>query len=267
MITCIQCDKEFQTYPAWVRKGRKFCSHECKAEWQKEHLRGENNPNWKGGNIDKVCENCGETFKVLRWHTFRRFCSKKCRAIVQGLESRTRFHTCTNCGTVFYGKRSSKNSRYFCSKKCEGEYKRGENNPFYRGKFSEKTLRKIIKARHIRPNKQEIKLIEIIEEHNLPFQYVGNGDLIIDGKNPDFIHTGKEKKIIEVFGVYWHSPIYGRVRPTMTYDAIKKHYTENGYESLIIWDIELRNPEVVLRKMKKFTGGGEIAVEAVMAER
>lgn len=266
MVTCIQCGKRFLTHQAWVKKGTKFCSYECKAEWQSENWRGKNNPNWKGGHIEKVCEQCGKTFKVLRWHTFRKFCSPKCNAIVQGPKSRTRFHTCLNCGKVFYGKRNAKYTRVFCSKRCEGEYNKGENNPFYRGKFSDASLRKIIKARHARPNKPETKLIEIIDKNNLPFKYVGNGEAIIEGKNPDFIHTEGEKKVIELFGIYWHSPIYGRVRPTTTYDAVKKHYAENGYKSLIIWDTELINPEAVLSKIVRFNGGVKVAVKAIMAE-
>lgn len=265
LVTCTQCGKLFLTYQAWAKRGkRKFCSYECKAEWQRENLKGENNPDWKGGYVEKVCEQCGEKFKVPRWRTFRKFCSPKCNMIIQGLKSRTRFHTCTNCGTVFYGKRNAKRTKLFCSKKCEGEYNKGKNNPFYRGKFSEESLRKIIKARHTRPNIPEEKLIEIIDENNLPFQYVGNGEVIIEGKNPDFIHTGGEKKIIELFGIYWHSPLYRRVKPTMTYDAVKTHYARNGYESLIIWDTELKNPEVIKNKIMRFNGGDKN--EVTMAE-
>jgi len=48
-VTCKQCRKEFMTYPAWLRKGRKFCSFKCRYEWLSEHGSGKINPNWRGG--------------------------------------------------------------------------------------------------------------------------------------------------------------------------------------------------------------------------
>lgn len=35
------------------------------------------------------------------------------------------------------------------------------------------------------------------------FTFVGDGKVIIGGKNPDFINE-KNKKLIEVYGDYWH---------------------------------------------------------------
>jgi len=262
-LTCQQCGKEFLVYPAWVRKGRKFCSRECKYKWQETHLKGEKNPNWKGGYKEKVCERCGRVFKVprLRPWSLRRFCSDECRGIVRRREP----WVCFNCGKKFWKKRSRKYQKHFCSKKCEGEYKRGENNPFYRGKFSEEALRKIIKARHTRPNRAERRLINLLEQFKLPFRYVGNGEVIIGGKNPDFIHTKGERKVIELLGIYWHSPLYGRVRPTMTYEAIIQHYAKHGYDCLAIWDVELKNAKRVAEKITRFIGGIKHA-PLIMAE-
>lgn len=120
-------------------------------------------------------------------------------------------------------------------------------------------MRKIIKARHARPNRPESKLIHIINEYNLPFGYAGNGEVVIGGKNPDFIHTKGEKKVIELFGIYWHSPLYGKVRPTMTYEAKTQHYAKHGYDCLVIWDIELVNTRQVVDKIMKFAGGIKVA--------
>ena len=266
-LTCKQCGKDFSIYPSWVKKGIKFCSAKCYGDWESEHQRGENNSNFKGGNIELICQKCGKKFQVLRWHTFRKFCSHICRAKAYTEESLIRFaactknrkpqrkiYTCTNCGETFDKKREKGRANYFCSRKCMGEYIQGKNNPFYNGKFSDEALRKIIKARHTKPNVPETKLIKIIEKNEFFFQYVGNGEVIIDGKNPDFIHI-KEKKVIELFGVYWHSPMYGRVRPNSTYNAVKSHYMEHGYQCLIIWDTELINESQVTQKISEFVGG------------
>lgn len=252
-VTCEQCGKELLVHPS-ITKTKKFCSKDCRHKWDSGHSIGKNNPNWKGGDTERVCQWCGKPFTAHRWKS-RKFCSHACHVKAQGLEKRTRFHTCTNCGRLFYGKRSSEHSKYFCSKKCEGEYNKGENNPFYKGEFSEKALRKIIKARHARPNRAEGRFISIIKRHNLPFRYVGNGEVIIGGKNPDFIHTQGERKVIELFGIYWHSPLYRKVKPTMTYEAIIQHYAKHGYDCLVIWDIELKNVNGVVDRIIEFIGG------------
>ena len=137
-----------------------------------------------------------------------------------------------------------------------GKATTGKNNPFYRGIFSQEALTKIIKARHTRPNNPESKLMSLIKENDLPFHYVGNGELAINGKNPDFIHT-RERKVIEVLGIYWHSPLYGRVRSTATEKAIKNHYRKSGYDCLILWDVELWNSDKTLNKIIEFMGGIE----------
>jgi hypothetical protein len=256
-LFCLYCGREFSTYPAWANRVR-FCCKNCRIAWMREHIKEENNPNFKGGDIELTCQWCGEKFKVFRWRTNRKFCSHACYAKAQGFGKRTRFYTCVNCGKVFYGKRS-KGSKHFCSKKCEGEYKKGQNNPFYKGKFSEEALKKIIKSRHARPNKAENKLATIISKRKLPFSYVGNGEVVIGGKNPDFIHSAGQRKVIELFGIYWHSPLYGKVKPTMTYEAVVRHYAEYGYECLVLWDTELQNENLVVNKIAKFIGGIKVA--------
>jgi len=257
-LTCPQCGKQFLIQPSWAKQGVKFCSKECRIKWMKEHLKGERNPNFKGGKIKLTCQQCGRKFEVDRWKTDRKYCSRECVAKAQKWHKIKRFYTCANCGKLFYAKRIPA-EKHFCSKKCQFEYSKGENNPFYRGKFSEEALRKIIKARHARPNRAERRLIKIIEDNNLPFRYVGDGKVIIGGKNPDFIHKEGEKKVIELFGIYWHSPIYGRVRPTMTPDYVKKHYKKHGYDCLIIWDVELKNTNRIIDKIMRFAGGMKVA--------
>ena len=45
----------------------------------------------------------------------------------------------------------------------------------------------------------EIKFENIIKKHNLPYKFVGNGEVIIGRKNPDFVNTNGKKIAIEVF--------------------------------------------------------------------
>ncbi|GAH86571.1 unnamed protein product, partial [marine sediment metagenome] len=65
--------------------------------------------------------------------------------------------------------------------------------------FIKKRLKGLIK----KPNKPEKIMINLIKKNNLPFNYVGNGQIIIEGFCPDFL-SKNPKQIIEVFGDYWH---------------------------------------------------------------
>jgi len=103
------------------------------------------------------------------------------------------------------------------------------------------------------PNKKEKQLLNIL--NNLfpnEYKFVGSGELIINGKVPDFVNTNGQKKIIELFGDYWHSE--ARVKKSK-----KKHEKERidafspfGYQTLIIWEYELKNINVLTQKLGKF---------------
>ena len=78
-ITCENCSKT-DTYPQNQADTRRFCSIECKAEWQSEHVAGEDHPNWDGGKEEFTCNNCG---KVRRRKPSeigeRNFCNPECK--------------------------------------------------------------------------------------------------------------------------------------------------------------------------------------------
>lgn len=254
-VPCSQCGKEIERYPHEMEENEDhFCSLECRGEWLSEHLQGENNPNWKGGVLQKLCEWCGEPFEVPRpgvgTKYKRRFCSSECRGKARRERPK---RVCDNCGKVFWDKRINGREHYFCSKECMGEYFTGENNPFYNGEFSEEALEKIMEARNAKPNDLEKHFIDIINSNDLPFRYVGDGEVVIGGKCPDFIHDNDDRMVLELFGNYWHSPL---LRPDMrkssTYNATLEHYREHGCVCLIIWENELEKPKQVVEKINDF---------------
>lgn len=103
-------------------------------------------------------------------------------------------------------------------------------------KVKEKMIRSLQKSIHKKPNKQEKKLIELFYQYNLPYKFVGDFTIWIGGKNPDFINTNGDKKLIEYAGRYWHTE--------EEMDKRIKLFAEYGFETLIIWDNEfLKNPE------------------------
>ena len=95
-----------------------------------------------------------------------------------------------------------------------------------------------------RPTGIEQRLINLIKQNGLPFKYVGNGEIWIAGKCPDFINTNGKKQFIELFGTYWHSLFNAAERI--------EHFRQYGFSTLIIWEDELKNESRVIKKIKKF---------------
>jgi len=75
--------------------------------------------------------------------------------------------------------------------------------------------------------------------------------VVINNLNPDFTNCNGQKKVIEIFGVYWHkdeNPI----------DRINK-YKEFGFDCLVLWENELNtdrfkeaNIEATINKIIEF---------------
>ena len=101
---CKQCGIEFPVEPAIIKSGRgKFCTTKCMSIWYSKHTIGENNSNWKGGKVKRICENCGIEFPIDPSKIKQgrgRFCSPKCQ------------------------------------NKWQSKYRRGENNPSWQGGIS-----------------------------------------------------------------------------------------------------------------------------------
>jgi len=111
--------------------------------------------------------------------------------------------------------------------------------------YRNKNVKAILKGLPQEPNKLEKVTINLIQQNNLNFIYVGNGEKIIDGFNPDFIHKSK-KIIIEVNGNYWHS-----LPKMIKKDKRKlKAYKKNGFNTIVIWEKELKNPIKVINKIR-----------------
>lgn len=103
-------------------------------------------------------------------------------------------------------------------------------------KFQSKRLRGVLK----KPTRPEQKLMDIIKKYDLPFKYVGNGEIIIHGLNPDFIECNGRKQIIEVFGDYWHKERTKNIPVYHTEKGRKAIFANYGYKTLIIWEHELK---------------------------
>lgn len=113
----------------------------------------------------------------------------------------------------------------------------------------------ILKARKAvcqRPTSYEKTFIDTIIKNNLPYKYVGNGEVWIGNANPDFINTNGEKKVIEVFHDYYKILQYGSVK---NYKRIRKdHYRKYGFTCLFLGTKDINK----LQKEKKWKDVREI---------
>jgi G:T-mismatch repair DNA endonuclease (very short patch repair protein) len=141
---------------------------------------------------------------------------------------------------------------HYKSLRCKKCANKGKLNP--RFGIKEDIIKKNIRIKnlltliHCSPNKLEINVNKLLNSL-LPNQYkfVGNGTIILEGFNPDFINI-EEKKIIEVYGNYWHTLPGYKERDERRLQT----YTKYGYKTLIIWEHELKNIDILTNKIINF---------------
>lgn len=137
----------------------------------------------------------------------------------------------------------------------------GPDNPFYGKRHSEETKAKIRAARMKRrfPKSNTIPekaFIGICQKYNLPFKYVGDGQVWIGHVNPDFVDVNGKKIAIDIFGDYWHTPLFRQeaIRFTYTEQGRKLTLKKYGWKLIVIWQSELKLPnaeEKILGKLRK----------------
>jgi len=84
-------------------------------------------------------------------------------------------------------------------------------------------------------------------ELKLKYEYTGNGTFLIQRKCPDFVNFD-QKKIIEVYGDYWHLRPENRLSDSKRINIFKEH----GYSVLIIWGSEFKDINSLKRKILNF---------------
>ncbi len=109
------------------------------------------------------------------------------------------------------------------------------------------------KAMAAKPNKAELQLDTLLQElHPDQYKYVGDGQFILAGKNPDFVNVNGKKEIIELFGDYWHSKkITGKAKSEHEKDRIGL-FAKYGYKTLVIWEYELKKKVELRNKIAMF---------------
>jgi len=109
-----------------------------------------------------------------------------------------------------------------------------------------------------RPNKSEKLLVKLLQKlFPNEWKYVGDASfwLKIDGKliNPDFININGQKKIIELFGDYWHGEERTGVSNEQHEQERVNLLSQFGYETLVVWEHELDNENKLKEKLLQFS--------------
>ena len=231
---CLECGKEFWVIPSRFNTA-KYCSRRCQNIALGRRHRGENNPAKRPEVREKISKNNPMKNPDIR---------KKWDKLMRGSENPA--------------KRPEVRAKISVKKKLNNPtaFKPGKDNLFYGKKHSENALKKIRLARMRQKfptylTKPEKKFIKLIELHNLPFKYVGNGTFWIGypPMNPDFVHL-KKKIAIEIFGDYWHRR--PGIPKLQTEEGREAAFAKYGWKLAVIWEYELENEDEVIQKVRKY---------------
>ena len=235
---CEICSKVFYVYPYVIKEGKGYyCSRSCSAKSRIE----KKNSHWNGGKIERICPVCNKSFWIPLNQIERGYgvyCSRSCARNVQNFwhmrgENNPNWRggkvkrVCLICGKDFeccHSLAETANRGLYCSKSCAFKAKLHFTKP-------KKSLPECI-------------FEDICIAHNIPFNFVGDGQLWIGttpSLNPDFIHTNKKRKIcVEVLGAWWHnSMINQKVSYERTYNGRKVLLKSYGWKMIGIWDHDL----------------------------
>lgn len=234
---CPICQKEFQPKNA----KQKFCSQYCYIQSRKGKRRPDQSIKIKKAWVDGKYANKKWSGRGLWWNT------PNCKNPNQKHQN-----ICEQCGKQFTAPHSF--HRKFCSRKCYNISRIGKPAPWASETFKKQNQDPNFKAKQRlslkqRPTKPEITLINLIAKQNWPIIYTGDGNYIIGYKNPDF-KILYQKKLIEVYGNYWHT------RPKQAWHqselGAKIYYHLFGFKTLIIWESELTNLDMVKVRIEQF---------------
>lgn len=88
------------------------------------------------------------------------------------------------------------------------------------------------------------------------FKYNGDGSvMVLGGKVPDFVDINGKKKLIEVFGNYWHNGEDENIRIN--------YFRQYGWDTLVVWASEFRNMDILKDKVTKFIFNPDVDIVEV----
>jgi hypothetical protein len=221
------------------RKYKKHTNPNCQCYTCKSHrgeLKGKKHPAFIDGRTLKkyYCVDCGEeiSYRSGVYGNKRcgscsaklRFKKEKSPMYIDGRSTKPKY--CIDCGKLLSDYRATRCAN--CNNKKHSLRMSGKNNSMYgrkrtlkfilnhsermkrkwkNKKYKEKMIKAILKGLRFKPNKPE-KLLGKLLNKLFPKEYkinVKGKVMILGGKVPDFVNVNGQKKVIEMFGDFWHS--------------------------------------------------------------
>ena len=232
-LVCPQCGQGFTVKPSRLNK-RKFCSNACYDASGERAENGRNN-GMKGKTPYKVHPLLGKKHSSESIQKMRevKLGKKNPRYGVTLTESQREALLSANFHLGMLGKHHSEETRQLMSVKEKELW----SDPMY--------FKKRMKECGAKPNKSELLLDSWIQGLSPgEWKFVGAGDFILGGKNPDWLNINGHKALIELFGEPWH--------PESDEPETIEHFAQFGFKTLVIWYKELKNKEAVLEKVRNF---------------
>jgi len=107
----------------------------------------------------------------------------------------------------------------------------------------------IITMPHNNPSMLELKMIDIVNRNKLPYRFVGNGDVLVGTKRPDFIRTDGRKIALEVF---YKKHKKWKFIDVKKWEANRRAYFARRGWRIMFFDNSQVNESNVLRKLFKY---------------
>lgn len=206
------------------------------------------------------CKQCNAELIDYKTHAYKKqFCSQRCSGlyISQQQNHKTGWfskashdkslatHKRNNTG-FFNSKTQSTSAKCRDLKKHSLAMKIKWQDPIYK----ENTIKAILAGLLTRPTSYEQKISYLCFKYNLPFVYKGNGDFLINFKNPDFVNE-TDRVVIEVFYSYFKIRDYGSVENYKEF--CRKKYESAGWKVIFIDEVDLHDENwetICLNKLK-----------------
>lgn len=212
--------------------------------------------------VTRVCvaSVCNNTFKCLESDP-KKFCSRRCASLGRKCSEKTinlmRANSKRNWSNPKYREKTIRAATVAINKKEARERKSMSLKRFWSVKENKECqLKAIFSGCNQRPNNVELVLVKLLDKilHGM-YKYTGNGSFIVGGLLPDFVNINGQKKLIEMFGDYWHGTERTGVSNEQHCKERIAHFAEYGYQTLIIWEHELNNLDDVRDKIIEFNRG------------
>lgn len=162
---------------------------------------------WKGGRISRICLTCGALFDVYPYKIKDgkgKYCSKKCMGVAQknnpDIMAKLRDMRAKSSGNTGHHHTEESKQKMSLAKMGQPAWNKGK-------KLTKEHVKKFLARRT--PSSLEEKFIGIINKHNLPYKFVGNGAFMIENYNPDFINVNGDKIAIEVYARFYKRKRFG----------------------------------------------------------